>query len=137
MKFINSQNITENLTHLTDEKGYQGMKKNGIFIPSIGIHGLAYKPSGFWISIDGDWERWCRLEHFRNVPEETICDVYLKPNLTFIRIQSVYDADELMKFLLPDIKNEFPELSMGFTSMFDKKPPTSQRPIERLTIHDE
>ena len=61
------------------------------------------KPPGFWISLDGDWEDWCTSEEFRDVDAETICDVYLKPNLTFIRISTVKDADELMSFLVPEL----------------------------------
>ena len=103
MNFINSQYITSDMTHLTPEKGYLGMKKTGIKLPDMGDRGLLYKPPGFWISLDGDWEDWCTSEEFRNVDTETICNVYLKPNLTFIRISTVNDADELMSFLIPEI----------------------------------
>jgi len=105
MNFINSQYITSKMTHLTPEDGYLGMKKTGIKIPDRGDNALLYKPSGFWISLDGDWEKWCTSEEFRDVPNETICDVYLKPNLTFIRISTVKDADELFSFLIPKLHN--------------------------------
>ncbi len=111
MKFINSQYITTPLTHLTPEDGYIGMKKNGIKIIDRGKDALIYKPPGFFISMNGDWERWCVSEEFRDVKNETICNVHLKPNLTFIRIDNVSDANELVLFLLPDIKNEFPDLN--------------------------
>jgi len=91
------------MTHLTPEKGYQGMKKTGIKILDMGDTALLYKPSGFWISVDGGWEDWCTSEEFRDVQNETICDVYLKPNLTFIRISTVQDANELMLFLVPEL----------------------------------
>ncbi len=44
------------MTHLTPEKGYQGMKKTGIKISDMGDNALLYKPPGFWISLDGEWE---------------------------------------------------------------------------------
>jgi len=110
LNFINSQYISANLTHLTPEKGYEGMKKNGIKVMDRGNNGLIYKPPGFWISVDGDWERWCISEEFRNVNRETICNVYLKPNLTFIRISTVGDADELALFLLPGLENTFHDI---------------------------
>ena len=103
MNFINSQYITSKMTHLTPEEGYLGMKKTGIKIPDRGNTALLYKPPGFWISLDGDWEDWCTSEEFRNVDVETICNVYLKPNLTFIRISTVEDANELMLFLVPEL----------------------------------
>jgi len=103
MNFINSQYITSVMSHLTPEDGYQGMKKTGIKIPDRGDTALLYKPPGFWISLDGGWEEWCISEEFRDVPNETICNVYLKPNLTFIRISTVEDANELMSFLVPEL----------------------------------
>jgi len=48
------------------------------------------------------------------VEKETICKVYVKPNLTFIRIENVEDANDLVRFILPDIKNEFPDLYQTF-----------------------
>lgn len=118
MKFINSQYITAPLTHLTPDDGYCGMKKNGIKIADRGRDALIYKPPGFFISMNGDWERWCESEQFRDVKNETICDVYIKPNLTLIRIESVEDANKLVRFLLPDIKNEFPDLNHSFGGDF-------------------
>ena len=91
------------MTHLTPEDGYQGMKKNGIKLTDMGNDALLYKPPGFWISLNSEWEDWCIGEEFRDVKNETICDVYLKPNLTFIRISTVDDADELMSFLVPEL----------------------------------
>ncbi len=91
------------MTHLTPEDGYHGMKKNGIKLTDMGDDALIYKPPGFWISLNSEWEDWCTGENFRNVSEETICDVYLKPNLLFIRISSVAEADELMSYLLPEL----------------------------------
>ena len=118
MNFINSQYVTAPLTHLTPEDGYIGMKKNGIKLVDRGKDGLIYKPPGFFISMNGDWERWCTGEGFRDVYEETICDVYIKPNLTFIRIENIEDANELVRFILPDIKNEFPDLNHPFGGEF-------------------
>lgn len=91
------------MTHLTPEKGYLGMKKTGIKISDMGDTALLYKPPGFWISLDGEWEQWCTSEEFRDVEHEIICNVYLKPNLTFIRISTVEDANELMSFLVPQL----------------------------------
>jgi len=91
------------MTHLTPEEGYLGMKKTGIKISDMGDTALLYKPPGFWISIDGQWEDWCIGEEFRDVYTETICDVYLKPNLTFIRISTIHDANELFSFLIPEL----------------------------------
>ena len=51
MNLINSQYITEPLTHLTPEDGYIGMKKNGIKLVDRGKDGLIYKPPGFFISM--------------------------------------------------------------------------------------
>jgi len=118
LKFINSQYITAPLTHLTPEDGYIGMKKNGIKISDRGKDALIYKPPGFFISMNGDWERWCVSEQFRDVKKETICKVYVKPNLTFIRIENIEDANDLVRFLLPDIKNEFPDLNNSFGGEF-------------------
>ena len=83
------------------------MKKNGIKLSDMGDDALLYKPPGFWISINGDWERWCTGENFRDVKNATICDVYLKPNLLFIRISTVLDADELFLFLIPELKAHY------------------------------
>ena len=105
MNFINSQYITANMTHLTPEEGYLGMKKTGIKIQDRGDIALLYKPPGFWISLDGEWEEWCTSEEFRDVYHETICNVHLKPNLTFIRISTVPDANELFLFLIPKLTN--------------------------------
>ena len=88
------------------------MKQNGITLVDRGDTGLLYKPPGFWISINGDWERWCESEHFRDVQSETICDVYLKPNLSFIKISTVHDANELVQFILPDIRQH----DIGFSN---------------------
>lgn len=118
MNFIQSQYITAPLTHLTPEDGYHGMKENGIKIADRGRDALIYKPPGFFISVNGDWERWCESEQFRDVESETICEVYIKPNLTFIKIENVEDANELVRFLLPDIKNEFPDLNESFGGEF-------------------
>lgn len=120
MKFINSQYITAPLTKLTPDEDYISMKKNRIYLVDHGEQALIYKPPGFWISIDGDWEKWCDENDFRDTKEETIADIYLKPNLTFIRIQSVDDAEELVRFLLPDIKNEFPELNHPLYGKFPR-----------------
>jgi len=118
MNFIQSQYIIEPLTHLTPEDGYIGMKKNGIKLVDRGKNALPYKPPGFFISMNGDWERWCTGEEFRDVQKETICEVYIKPNLTFVRIENIDDANELIEFILPDIKNEFPDLNDSFGGEF-------------------
>ena len=128
MKFINSQYITAPLTHLTPEDGYNGMKKNGIKLVDRGKNALIYKPPGFFISMNGDWERWCESEQFRDVEAETICKVHVKPNLTFIRIENVEDANDLVRFLLPDIKNEFPDLNQTFGGEY----PRGEFPISDL-----
>ena len=128
MKFINSQYITAPLTHLTPEDGYNGMMLNGIKVCDRGKDALIYKPPGFFISMNGDWERWCESEQFRDVQAETICNVHIKPNLTFIRIENVEDANHLVRFLLPDIKNEFPDLNHLFGSNF----PGDEFPISDL-----
>ncbi len=125
MNLIQSQYITAPLTHLTPEAGYIGMKKNGIKLVDRGKNALPYKPPGFFISMNGDWERWCTGENFRDVVGETICDVYIKPNLTFIRIENIDDANEIVEFILPDIKNEFPDLD-------DKMFPRGEFPISDL-----
>jgi len=128
LNFIQSQYITAPLTHLTPEDGYHGMKKNGIKISDRGKDALIYKPPGFFISMNGDWERWCESEDFRDVKRETICDVHIKPNLTFIRIENVEDANNLVLFLLPDIKNEFPDLNDSFGGEY----PRGELPISDL-----
>ena len=104
------------------------MKKNGIKLVDRGKHALPYKPPGFFISMNGDWERWCTGEEFRDVEREIICEVYIKPNLTFIRIENIDDANELIKFILPDIKNEFPDLNHPFGGDF----PGGEFPISDL-----
>jgi len=88
------------------------MISNGIKIQDRGNDALLYKPPGFWISVNGDWEMWCTDNEFR-VSQSTICDVYLKPNLLFIRISTVSDADELFLYLIPELEyhNIFRELS--------------------------
>ena len=116
MNYINSQCISENLTHVTSHDGYDGMMCNGIKISDMGNDALLYKPPGFWISINGDWEEWCGGNEFGDVGNATICNVYLKPNLLFIRIATVSDADELFLFLIPELKhhNIFPEYRHSF-----------------------
>ncbi len=119
MNYINSQYITQSLTHQTSHIGYDGMKKNGIKLSDMGDDALLYKPPGFWISINGDWERWCTGEEFRDVKNATICDVYLKPNLLFIRISTVLDADELFLFLIPELKDHYDGFSDFSSSLSD------------------
>ena len=77
------------------------MRKNGIKITDHGNDALLYKSPAFWISVDYGWEQWCTWENFRDVQKEVICNVFLKPNLLFIKIQTVDDANELFNFLLP------------------------------------
>jgi len=103
MHFVNSHKITANLTHATSRKDYELMKKNGIKVKDMGMDGLIYKPPGFWISINGDWERWCECEDFRTSDMNTICKVQLPDHLRFIRISTVEDANELVMFLMPDM----------------------------------
>ena len=112
MNYIASQCITENLTHLTSQQGCDDMMSNGIKIQDMGNDALLYKPPGFWISVNGDWEEWCTDNDFR-VSQSTICDVYLKPNLLFIKISTVSDADELFLYLIPELEhhNIFREFS--------------------------
>ncbi len=119
MNYINSQYITADLTHLTPHDGYAGMKLNGIKVIDRGEEGLIYKPPGFWISVNGDWEQWCVSENFRDVKNEVICDVYLKPNLLFIRISTVDDADELIRFLLPDIRDYNPGFRFNISDLIN------------------
>jgi len=119
LNFTNSQYITDNLTHLTTQDGYNTMKLNGIILCDRGQKGLIYKPPGFWISVNGDWERWCTSEEFRDVKNMTICDVYLKPHLSFIRIFTVDDADELVQFLLPDLKNYNPGFHFNISDLIN------------------
>ena len=79
------------------------MKKNGIKISDMGTRGLLFKPPGFWISINGDWERWCKNENFRNGSENFICDVKLEPHLQLVKISTVSDVEELVMFLAPNM----------------------------------
>ena len=118
MNYINSHCITETLTHVTSHEGYTGMMSHGIKLRDWGNDALLYKPPGFWISINGDWEEWCTGNDFGDVENATICNVYLKPNLLFIKITTVNDADELFLFLIPELKHQrntiFPEFSFSF-----------------------
>ncbi len=116
MNYINSHCITASLTHQTSHEGYYGMIQSGIKLTDMGGDALLYKPPGFWISINGDWERWCTGEEFRDVKNATICNVYLKPNLLFIRISTVADADELFLFLIPDLKHHQHDFADSFFS---------------------
>jgi len=117
LNFINSQYITAPLTHTTTQKGYEGMIKNDIMLSDLGDKALIYKPPGFWISVNGDWERWCESEEFRDIQNSTICNVYLKANLLFIRISTVDDADELVQFLLPDIRDYNPGFQFNISDL--------------------
>jgi len=103
MRSINSEDITAKLTHVTKLEDYQLMVKNGIKVKDMGDTGLIYKPPGFWISIDGDWERWCTAEEWGINDKSIICDVKIKSDLKFIRIASVHEANLLIRFLAPDI----------------------------------
>ena len=132
MNYINSQYITQGLTHLTSHEGYDSMIKNGIKLTDIGGDALLYKPPGFWISINGDWERWCTGEEFRDVQNATICDVYLKPNLLFIRISTVPEADELFLFLIPELKHHHHD----FTDSFFSSSLSDLINISRYQIHE-
>lgn len=105
MNFINSEDITAKLTHVTELEPLQLMVKNGIKIKDMGDSGLAYKPPGFWISIDGDWERWCKGADWGMSDKSIICDVKIKSGLKFLRISSVMEANYLIRFLAPDITN--------------------------------
>ena len=128
MNYINSQYITAKLSHVTSHEGYEGMVKNGIKIKDMGNDALLYKPPGFWISLDGDWERWCTGEQFIDIPDQTICNVYLKPNLLFIRISTVSDADELFLFLIPElIHHQVSEYSCALSDLLN---------ISRYQIHE-
>lgn len=122
MNFINSQYINAEMTHCTVQKDYLSMRENGINIRVM--DGLLYKPPGFWISVNYGWEEWSGAEEFQQ-DRDVHCNVYIKPNLTFIKIESVEDANELVRFLIPDMQNRFPELN-GYTgfgwSMRDDKP---------------
>lgn len=95
------------------------MKNNGITLVDRGNDALIYKPPGFWISVNGDWERWCKSEEFRDVNSETICNVYLKHNLTFIKITTVDDADELAQFLLPNLQNYNPGFYFNLSDLIN------------------
>ena len=103
MNFIQSENITAKLTHVTELEDYQLMLKNGIKVKDMGEAGLIYKPSGFWISVDGDWERWCTAERWGMNDKSIICDIKIKPKLKFLKISSVHEANLLIRFLVPDI----------------------------------
>jgi len=100
---MKSQDITAKLTHVTELKDYHLMVKNGIKVKDMGSHGLIYKPPGFWISIDGDWERWCTAEEWGMGDKSIICKVKIKADLEFLKISSVLEANNLIKFLVPDI----------------------------------
>ncbi len=115
MNYINSHCITEKLTHVTSHDGYHGMISNGIKLSDMGNQALLYKPPGFWISINEDWELWCTGNEFGDIENAIICNVYLKPNLLFIKISTVNDADELFLFLIPELKRHtiFPEYSFS------------------------
>ncbi len=105
--------MTAKLTHVTELEDLQLMVKNGIKIKDMGDHGLIYKPPGFWISIDGDWERWCKCEEWGMNDKSIICDVKIKSGLKFIRISSIMEANQLIRFLAPDIPVY--EFGSGFT----------------------
>lgn len=132
MNYINSQYITQSLTHQTSHKGYHDMIKNGIKLKDRGNDALLYKPPGFWISINGDWERWCTGEEFRDIQKATICNIYLKPNLLFIRISTVPDADELFLFLIPELKHHQHDFADSFFSF----PLSDLLNISRYQIHE-
>jgi len=53
------------------------------------------------------------------VQAETICNVYLKPNLLFIRISTVQDANELIRFLLPDIRDYSPGFQFNISDLIN------------------
>ncbi len=82
------------------------MKKEGIRIKE---RDLLYKPPGFFISIDNEWEEWCSGNDFGN-SDGVICDVYLKPNLEFLHVKTIEDANELSRILLPGIDSYHPFL---------------------------
>lgn len=103
MKCIQSQYITVPLTHVTELEDYHLMVKNGIKVKDMGDNGLIYKPPGFWISIDGDWERWCTAEGWGMDDKSIICKVKIKAGLNLLKISSVLEANNLIKFLVPDM----------------------------------
>jgi len=131
MKFINSQYINAEMTHCTVQNDYLSMRENGINIRVK--DGLLYKPPGFWISVNYGWEEWSGAEEFqqdRNVQ----CNVYVKPNLTFIKISTVEEANELAMFLLPDLFNIIGMQDNVFSRMFPtfSSWPEMDRPISDL-----
>jgi len=107
MNFINSQYINTDLTHCTVEDDYISMRENGIHVRMTGDKGLIYKPPGFWISVNYGWEEWSGAENFQQ-DRDVQCNVFIKPNLTFIRISTVDEANELIRFLLPNMRDYNP-----------------------------
>jgi len=100
---IQSEDITAKLTHVTKLEHYELMVTNGIKVKDMGEAGIIYKPPGFWISVDGDWERWCTGEEWGMNDKSIICDVIIKPDLKLLKISSVLEANLLIRFLVPDI----------------------------------
>lgn len=96
---MKSNDITNPLTHVTrDQKSFESMSKNGIKIKAIYD---MIKPSAFWISMNYDWERWCRKTNFWDIDKAIICDVILKPDLNLFQVTTLDDAIKLTDILLP------------------------------------
>ncbi len=102
---------------MTTKDGYTGMKKNGINIRVP--DGMMYKPPGFWISVNYGWEEWSSAEGFQQHRDNIQCNVFINPNLTFIRISTIEQANELVRFLLPDMKNYYPEFHRDISDLIN------------------
>lgn len=63
--------------------------------------GGAYKPLGFWVSVEGelDWREWCKAESFRNIDRCYIYETVLAPAANILRIDNLRDIDLLHRRL--------------------------------------
>lgn len=74
--------LTKRLTHTS--------KHQTIDVRPVEQRGIDFKPQGFWYSVDGDWERWCKEDSGWTFPythEVTLGDEQL------LRIENVTEMD--------------------------------------------
>lgn len=105
MRTIQSQSIKKPLTHIINGKEpfqiYDKIVKDGFQFPDRNTPMLFKPPKVVWISMNYDWERWCRGESFLDIDKCVIADVKLKRNLKFAYVKNINDVINLTRYIMP------------------------------------
>ena len=80
------------LTHWVN-KEYVGKVLSGKGL--VSDNGIAYKPNGIWLSVDGGWESWCRTEMPGWIGKGKVClGAKLKDGINIWKIDCKEDFDK-------------------------------------------